>query len=195
MHNQKQYVIEKIIARSDWGNKRENVVKLLNELQNIDLTPITKATYEESTIGWITAGKMVEELIKNNQDLTVDNFKNSWKPKSTPPPIARGADVIDDSILNKKYDLEFLLSIAPEDDLEVELSILSEQGLRASGFIGKNETSLDAVEIEPAFDEILSVEYQDGKIVSPYTGSENIYQINSFTYMDLENNKIFRLKN
>ena len=46
MHNQKQYVIEKIIARSDWGNKRENVVKLLNELQNIDLTPITKATYE-----------------------------------------------------------------------------------------------------------------------------------------------------
>ena len=194
MLNHKQYVNDKILARSDWGDNRENVEKLLNNLNNVDISPSHGKTFEESTIGWLSASKFIVELIENNKDLTVENFKSLWKPKQIGTVISRAPDVIDETLLNKTYDLEYLLSISQEDDIEFDSSLLTEQGLRTYGLLDVNKTSLDAEEIVLSDASVPTVKFVDGKIISPFTGTEHIYRVDSHTYMDLDNGQIFKLK-
>jgi hypothetical protein len=191
MHDQKSYVNKKILDRVDWHENTEKVSNLLNELDNVDITPKSGNTFETSVIGWLTAKNMIVEMIDNDLELTVENFKKTWKPKSEPAVISRGEDVIDPELLNKPApNIDFLLSIAECCD-EDDIALLSEEGLRASGLIDRNVTSLDAHELNV---EVKTVYVEPGaQIISPYTGTENIYQIDSLTYMDLENDKVFKI--
>lgn len=205
MYDRTNYVNEKIINRLGCiGEDKENVSNLLNEFKNIDLTPSYGDNFDSSVIGWIKASKMIASLLEKKLPLTKENFINEWAPTVQPPAISRGEAIVDDEILNRPPpSLDFLLSISTVDDIakDFDYSSLTEEGLRNAGFVDKDDTTLDATELVCREDfKTVTVQYDatssirnELEIVSPYSGTTDVYKIDSNTYMDLETDKIFKV--
>ena len=89
-----------------------------------------------------------------------------------------------------------LLSIASEVDVldGFEQSELSEEGLREQGIIQRNATSLDAEDVV-SVDTMpyIRIKSIDDKIVSPITGSSDVFCIDDNTWMDIDTEQKFKV--
>jgi len=206
MFNQTEYVKDKIINKLTQSEGydisfNDSVSKLLENI-NVGLMPQKSDIFEESIIGWISFCNIIGELISDGLDLTKENFKNkftnSFLSSKSEKTIERGDDIVNESLLEeecKEEKIKRLLSIAEDCDLfdSYEEQFLTEEGLRARGVISSDSTSLDGEDIQSDSQKeikILKLKKNE-EIISPYTGSKEVYQISSSLYMDIENEQTF----
>jgi len=206
MFNQTEYVKDKIINKltqsEDYNISFNDSVSKLLENINVGLVPQKSDIFEESIIGWISFCNIIGELISDGLDLTKENFKNkftnSFLSSKSEKTIERGDDIVNESLLEeecKEEKIKRLLSIAEDCDLfdSYEEQFLTEEGLRARGVISSDSTSLDGEDIQSDSQKeikILKLKKNE-EIISPYTGSKEVYQISSSLYMDIENEQTF----
>jgi hypothetical protein len=206
MFDQKQYIAEKIFKKinSILDDSMEKSVKtIINSMNNLSLMNVYGNSFEDSAIGWIKFCDIIQYLISNNELLTIEAVKFQYELKikeydySNAKSIKKKEDLIDEKLLNKDApDVNYLLSIAETYDCANDFTDdeLTEQGLREMKLIGKDETTLDGEELTvvKAMPDI--VVYEGDTIFSPYTGSDFIAQINSDTFVDLNNDKEFKVR-
>jgi len=206
MFNQTEYVKDKIINKLTQSEGydisfNDSVSKLLENI-NVGLMPQKSDIFEESIIGWISFCNIIGELISDGLDLTKENFKNkftnSFLSSKSEKTIERGDDIVNESLLEeecKEEKIKRLLSIAEDCDLfdGYEEQFLTEEGLRARGVISSDSTSLDGEDIQSDSQKEIKIFKlkKNEEIISPYTGSKEVYQISSSLYMDIENEQTF----
>jgi len=206
MFNQTEYVKDKIINKLTQSEGydisfNDSVSKLLENI-NVGLMPQKSDIFEESIIGWISFCNIIGELISDGLDLTKENFKNkftnSFLSSKSEKTIERGDDIVNESLLEeecKEEKIKRLLSIAEDCDLfdSYEEQFLTEEGLRARGVISSDSTSLDGEDIQSDSQKEIKIFKlkKNEEIISPYTGSKEVYQISSSLYMDIENEQTF----
>jgi hypothetical protein len=206
MFNQTEYVKDKIINKltqsEDYNISFNDSVSKLLENINVGLVPQKSDIFEESIIGWISFCNIIGELISDGLDLTKENFKNkftnSFLSSKSEKTIERGDDIVNESLLEeecKEEKIKRLLSIAEDCDLfdSYEEQFLTEEGLRARGVISSDSTSLDGEDIQSDSQKEIKIFKlkKNEEIISPYTGSKEVYQISSSLYMDIENEQTF----
>ena len=158
MFDQKHYFIEKVINRLSvatiYKNDPRGFEKVLDSV-NFGVASSLKSNLKDSVIGWVAFCKGVEQLDKNNSKFDLDevfsimksNVQNVPKTQSDSP--SRREDIVDESLLveeDAETKMARLLSIASEVNVldGFEYDELSEEGLRVTGVIERNATSLDA---------------------------------------------------
>lgn len=204
MFDKKQYLVERILSKLKnydfYDNQLENkIIEVLNNLNNVDFVASSAETFEDSTIGWL---KFVDSVVKLNNDgkeINVDNIKEILSSNIKTSKVVSSNHEFNKEILTKessKTKLERLLQIAEKSDEFVngfDVTDLTENGLRSAGIVGSQETSLDGESL--AFHtEIKTIRVpKDETIYSPYTNTTNIFQIDTNTWMDLENEQLFKV--
>jgi hypothetical protein len=208
MFDQKQYVKEKILTKleqsEDYDVKLSDSVSELLETVNVGLMPSRAEVFEEAVVGWVNFCNIVKDMILNGLELTKENFKNKFLESSNPrveKAIERGPEEIDETLLDKEDPVEKakrLISIAEEsyedkviDDFDFDL--LTEEGLRAAKLIDQNATAMDGDFIYPDSDRVVKyIRINKGdEIVSPYSGTKEIYQISYNRWLDIDTDQEF----
>lgn len=204
MFDKKQYLVERILSKLKnydfYDNQLENkIIEVLNNLNNVDFVASSAETFEDSTIGWL---KFVDSVVKLNNDgkeINVDNIKEILSSNIKTSKVVSSNHEFNKEILTKessKTKLERLLQIAEKSDEFVngfDVTDLTENGLRSAGIVGSQETSLDGESLT-FHTEIKTVRVpKDETIYSPYTNTTNIFQIDTNTWMDLENEQLFKV--
>lgn len=207
----KNYVISKIIDRmSGYSAFKENLDKntkdlklALDKLDNVDIMAVPGDTFDDSIIGWISFCKLVEEVLSNNEDITVDNIKSKFikKPVKVKDMSAlRLEEVVDPALLEPKIiDIDYLLSISEETDIadSMDPSKLTLEGLKSRGLIDQNITYLSAEEVNENINfvekNIVMIKDKHDTIFSPFTNSTNVFKIDETTYMDLDTGEEFKV--
>jgi hypothetical protein len=208
MFDQKQYVKEKILTKleqsEDYDVKLSDSVSELLETVNVGLMPSRAEVFEEAVVGWVNFCNIVKDMILNGLELTKENFKNKFLESSSPrveKAIERGPEEIDETLLDKEDPVEKakrLISIAEEsyedkviDDFDFDL--LTEEGLRAAKLIDQNATAMDGDFIYPDSDRVVKyIRINKGdEIVSPYSGTKEIYQISYNRWLDIDTDQEF----
>ena len=125
------------------------------------------------------------------------NVQNVPKTQSDSP--SRREDIVDESLLveeDAETKMARLLSIASEVNVldGFEYDELSEEGLRVTGVIERNATSLDAEDlINDDAMPYIRLNSIDDKIVSPITGSSDVFCIDDNTWMDIDTEQKFKV--
>ena len=205
MFDPNHYLTDKIINRISSTNiyKKDNDwFKKLLESFNFGIASNINETAEDSVIGWVSFCKAVEQIDAVNGDFSVESIFNllkASKPKTQSSQPARLEDIVDESLLveeSPEVKMSRLLSIASEVDVldGFEQSELSEEGLREQGIIQRNATSLDAEDVV-SVDTMpyIRIKSIDDKIVSPITGSSDVFCIDDNTWMDIDTEQKFKV--
>ena len=219
MFDQRAYLKDKRTSKlsqssvyfATYGGDFSKIRKLIDSMDNLDIMPKNGADFDSSTVSLIQFCKIIEELVAHDTPLTLGNFREQYNLEKTQnlsnkaTSTVRAKDEIDSSLLNtealyieRMQRLAELIQEDGEDDITETFDDeeLTEEGLRNRGLIGPNETSLDAVNFKIKKSDVPCVILSDinEPIISPYTGTEEIYQIDSSTYMDIETEEIFKIK-
>lgn len=197
-----KYIVDKIVQKLQISgfdvNKIQQTKDLLNKIK-FDLVPINHDLLENSVVGWLTLCKLVQQLVSENKEINYDNFKEVFEfnvqNESRVQKKLKREETIYKFVENKEPDLEYLLSIADKDIIISDDFDLTEEGLREAQMIKSDETSLEGNEITVANTKEVVYIRQGEQIISPFTNSEIVYQIDSNTYMDLETGQEFIVKN
>jgi hypothetical protein len=198
-----QYTKDKILSRlqNEIAFSRLNEIKLfLNKIPNLGMVNYVSDSFHSSNVGWLTASKIIENIIASNENLTLDNFEKRYMSLEHNSDIRRKMDIIDDNIIEEDLadKLQRILSEHGEMDLTDSFDIedLNEDGLRSRNLINKNATSLDGVDIIDISEESLPVlKLNKGDLIkSPFSGTEEVYQLDNETFIDLETDKEFKIK-
>ena len=208
MFDQKQYVKDKILTKleqsEDYDVKLSDSVSELLNTVNVGLMPSRAEVFEEAVVGWVNFCNIVKDMILNGLELTKENFKNKFLETSSPKAekvIERGVEEIDETLLEKEDPEEkakrlILIAEESEEDQVVydfELDLLTEEGLRAAKLIDQDATAMDGDFVFP--DSERTVKYikikKGDEIVSPYSGTKEIYQISHNRWLDIDTDQEF----
>ena len=91
--------------------------------------------------------------------------------------------------------MQRLLNIAEDVSMffDFEVDFLTEEGLRQRGLVSENSTSLDGEEINGEVKPSIPIlKLKKGEqIVSPFTGSTEVCQVENFLWMDIDTEETF----
>jgi hypothetical protein len=208
--DKKGYIKEKIMQKlfasnsKDLLNNKLNINNLIDSLDNLDIGAYKGTNFENSVIGWISFCKTVEELISNGQQVNLENFKNALKFDSINN-ASRSTDKIEDFLLveeNPKDKLNRLLSIVEVNDIaeDIEYDFLTNEGLKRIGAVHIDDTELDATEVNVDQQKLMPIveisefDIDNNDLRSPYTNTNDVYQVSSNVWMDLTTDQLFRVK-
>ncbi len=207
----KNYVVNKIIDRmGTYSAFKENLEKntkdlksVLDSINNVDIMATPGDTFDDSVIGWISFCKLVEEVLNNNETITVDNIKSKFTKKPTKAKdmsVLKLVDVVDPALLEPKIlDIDYLLSISEETDIldSMDPSKLTLEGLKSRGLVDQDITYLSAEDVHDNIDfaknNIVMLKTKFDTIISPFTGSTNVFKVDETTYMDLDTGEEFKV--
>ena len=204
--DEKKYIKTKIMNKlkesENYDVKFNDSVSELIENVNVSLWPQNSDTFEESVIGWVNFCNIVKDLVVSNLTISLENFKSSFLKQETGKKIHKSFITserpIDESLLIEEDSAEKtkrLLEISESVDLidDEEEEFLSEEGLRSRGLISQDATSLDGEEVaKPSSGKAKVLRLEKGEeIVSPYTGTTHVCQINSTLWMDIDTEETF----
>ena len=209
MFDKNAYLTEKIINKLTQSENfdesiKQSVIDLMNHV-NVDV--VTSSSIDENnviTLHWVKFCTLINELLESGMDVNIENFKDLFQKsqlKNTKQTVNNSKHEVSEKILNKEEapnedTINRLLSIAEEVDMidSFNLSLLNENGLRVSGFIKSDETSLDGEELNVQGSEIpYIIVDKDDVFLSPFTSTANIYQLDSDTWLDLETDQTFKV--
>jgi len=213
MFDKKTYVKEKILTRLNTSklyqgtSQKKEISDLIDSLPNLDMVAYNAATFEESTIGWLSFCKTIDSLLENGQEINKENLVIALGNKVAPAKteFKRSSNVeydyskIDEDPFEK---LHRLSQIAEENDLieDIEYDFLTDEGLKIIGAVDRNDTSLDAVEVKVDTDKLMPIvrvkeaDLVNNAIVSPFTGTTQVAQVTSDVWMDIDTEQLFRVK-
>jgi len=204
MFDQKQYIKDKIINNLQQSEEynvslSDSVSDLLSSV-NVGLMPQRAEEFEETVVGWVNFCNIVKELLLNGLELTKENFKQKYTEASTKTEktVERAPQVVKEELLEEedtqtKY--ERLIGIAEEEDLldDFSLELLTQEGLRATNQIEVDSTSLDGDFVSAETGNTIKViRLNEGEeIVSPYSGTTDIYRVSDNRWMDIDTEQEF----
>ena len=211
MFDKKNYIKNKIINRLNTSkyyqssSQKEQINNLMNSLPHLDMIAYSGSTFEDSTIGWLSFCKTIDSMLELNKEINLENFRELFETLSTKNELKRSSIVEYDysTIEENSYDkLKRLSEIAEENDLaeDIEYDFLTDEGLKVIGAIDRDETTLNAEEISIKKEKLLPVvkvnydELENNTIISPYTGTNQVSQVTSDIWMDIDTEELFRVK-
>jgi hypothetical protein len=208
MFDQKQYVKDKILTKLEqsegYDTNFSNSVSELIDTMNVGLMPSRAEAFEDAVVGWVNFCNIIKDLILNGLELTKENFKSKFLESASPrteKAIERGQEVIDETLLVEEDLVEKakrLISIAEDSNEDrviedFEFDLLTEEGLRAAKLINQDATSMDGDFVFP--DSERTVKYirikKGDEIISPYSGTKEIYQISNNRWLDIDTDQEF----
>ena len=209
MFDQQKYIESKIFSslnNSDLYDKKYEaaITKLFNLIvDKVNLMPVKGEDWENSIVSWLQFKNIILELIENNKEINISNFKTNYNTsvleKREVKSVTRD-DIIDESLLIEEAPetkLQRLLELADEMDVDesFDVSELSENGLRSTDLINTDETSLDGFElqIKESVPTVYVSSKKDFSIVSPFTGTTNVYRIDSNFWGDMDTGQHFKV--
>jgi hypothetical protein len=196
-----QYTKDKIILRLQNTLSFPQIAQvksLLNNLNNLDMMNVSAESFEKSTVGWLTASKIIENIYRLGEDLSLDNFAKHYMLSGHSTSF-KSRHVVDENVVEETLSSKFdrILSEFGEMDLshDFDFDQLTEDGLRNNQLVDQDFTTLDGVELIDISSVVPVVKVAPGEpILSPFTGGELIYKLDSDTFLDLESNQEFKVK-
>jgi hypothetical protein len=201
-----QYAKDKILGRLQARLSFQEIQKVKQFLllfKNLDLVNKPGATFESSVVGWLTASKIIQQTIESGQDLVLSNFAQEYMLTNHSlgsQNISRKEDIIDENFNEEDVSIKVARILSEYGEMDItesfDVDSLTYEGLRSRNLVDKNFTSLDGVEAElVSFKSLPTVEVAFGEtILSPYTGTAEIYQLDSETFLDIDADKEFKVK-
>lgn len=201
MFDRQDYIIEKILTRlqNSFSVKQLNECKqILFKLPNLDMVNQPSETFEDSTLGWLTISKLFEKLMNDNLEISLDNLKKHYNLREDCKVIARSFDEIDPALLikeDKKSLIDRLLSEHGEENYCDDFfeDELTEEGLRQASFLESSQTSFEGEDLRVKNKMPIVEVRKNQQIISPW-GNTEIYQINATTFLDIEEDREFKVR-
>jgi len=206
MFDRNNYVKEKIMNKLKQSEDydisfNDSVSKLLDSV-NVGIMPERSEVFEENVISWINFCNIVVDLIKNKLEISLENFKNKFlissDNKKNEQVVERMPEVISQEHFveaTTEEKMQRLLNIAEDVSMffDFEVDFLTEEGLRQRGLVSENSTSLDGEEINGEVKPNIPIlKLKKGEqIVSPFTGSTEVCQVENFLWMDIDTEETF----
>lgn len=206
MFDKNNYVKEKIMNKLKQSEDydisfNDSVSKLLDSV-NVGIMPERSEVFEENVISWINFCNIVVDLIKNKLEISLENFKNKFlissDNKKNEQVVERMPEVISQEHFveaTTEEKMQRLLNIAEDVSMffDFEVDFLTEEGLRQRGLVSENSTSLDGEEINGEVKPSIPIlKLKKGEqIVSPFTGSTEVCQVENFLWMDIDTEETF----
>lgn len=190
------------LNKSDlYSSEYDSQVADLSKKVRLDIMPTNAPKFEDTVLSWSGFADMVLKLISSRSELSYENLGAIYAPKpEDAKPFTPSRAEVDPSLLVEEdpaQKMNRLLEIAEENDIldVMDPSFLTIEGFRSTGSIDKLDTELDGYDLKAEDDSgvpIVRVK-KDEDIISPFTGSTNIYRIDEVTFLDIETDEIFKV--
>lgn len=198
-----QYIKDKILNRmqNSLSFQQFNEAKIfLNKIPNLDMTNFVGDNLQNSNVGWLTTAKIIESIFADGKELSLENFEQRYLQQPKSQTVRRAEDVIDVNIVEEDVTEKLNRILMEHGEMDFTDSFLAEEltedGLRIRKFIDSDFTSLDGVDIIDVTEDntpVVRLELGD-TIISPFTGTTNIYQLDNDTFLDIEVEKEFKVR-
>lgn len=183
----------------------EEVAKTADVLideNKLDIMPIKEKNFEDSVLSYVNFCSLISTLILNGVTISPESVEAYYIVEEPTVLTPRRSDEVSEELLQeedpdvKKERLLILAEEATEDfTSDFDSEELTEVGLRERNLIEKSATSLDGEEVTVASTiPVVRLKSRDDIIVSPFTGSEDVYLVSTGVWADYETEQKFRVE-
>jgi hypothetical protein len=207
MFDKNSYLEDKIFqklksSKKITANDYPVISRLIEQMgDNLDVLYKHGPTFEESVISYVKFCEILEKIFELDLPLDLHSVKKIYSTQSeslqTKRHVRPSIELYEERPPESEEDkVKRLLELSEETDIidSYDADNLTENGLRALGLISDDETSLDAVSVVPVIKmPVVKLENRDDVIISPFTNSHNVFQVDSNTWMDIDTEEQFKV--